>query len=253
MIAETLLFYEHVHVVADENLLLDLLRFIGVPTILKMLDLNIISLTYIRETLGVVSNSLPTGMQFHNFAAFELGGKTKKRLSNAEVIERVVERVLGKSRETKRVTMRLLNKITFRSLGISKALPQGFPALVREDLHDTSFVTKAVEHTICTLVPEVVLPDRWTFGVNFASDESFIVGTTLDFEKLNTQYHKRVPPERTAHSAPRSFWPSCVTRALMPILLLITWQKLSRRRWHLASYVQNSRNCWPNANEAQAR
>lgn len=200
MIAETLLFYEHVHVVADENLLLDLLRFIGVPTILKMLDLNIISLTYIRETLGVVSNSLPTGMQFHNFAAFELGGKTKKRLSNAEVIERVVERVLGKSRETKRVTMRLLNKITFRSLGISKALPQGFPALVREDLHDTSFVTKAVEHTICTLVPEVVLPDRWTFGVNFASDESFIVGTTLDFEKLNTQYHKRVPPEDSSLS-----------------------------------------------------
>ena len=125
MIAETLLFYEHVHVVADENLLLDLLRFIGVPTILKMLDLNIISLTYIRETLGVVSNSLPTGMQFHNFAAFELGGKTKKRLSNAEVIERVVERVLGKSRETKRVTMRLLNKITFRSLGISESTATG--------------------------------------------------------------------------------------------------------------------------------
>ena len=193
VIAETLLFYEHVHVVADESLLSDLLRVIGPHNLLKMLHLNIISLTYIRESLVVMTNSQPSGMQFHNFGAVEIGSKTKKRLSNAEFIERAVEITLGKSRETKRVTKHLLNKITFRSLVNSKTLPQGFPALVRGDLHDAAFVKKAVEHTIRTLIPEVVLPDVWTFGVVFGTDDSFIVGTTLDFEKINVQYHNDLP------------------------------------------------------------
>ena len=98
------------------------------------------------------------------------------------------------------MTKHLLNTISFRSLGPSKSLPQGFPALARTDLHDAAFLKKAVEHTIRTLVPDVVLPDAWTFGVNFASDDSFIVGTTLDFAKLNVQYHKRVPPEDSSLS-----------------------------------------------------
>jgi hypothetical protein len=202
VIAETLLFYEHVHIVADESLLSDLLRVIGPHNLLTMLDLNIISLTYIRESLVVITNSQPSGMQFHNFGVVAIGSKTKKRLSNAEFIERAVERTLGKSRETKRVTKHLLNKITFRSLRNSKALPQGLPALVRGDLHDAAFVKKAVEHTIRTLIPEVVLPDVWTFGVVFATDDSFIVGTNLDFEKINVQYHKIFPPEHSSLSPP---------------------------------------------------
>jgi hypothetical protein len=198
IIAETLLFYEHVHIVADESLLSDLVRVIGPYNLLKMLDLNIISLTYIRETLVVLTNTLPSGMQFHNFGAAEIGGKTNKRLHNADFIERVAERTLGKSRDTKRFTKQLLDKIIFRSLGSSESLPQGFPALVREDLHDAAFVKKAVEHTIRTLMPTVVLPDVWTFEVAFATDDSFIVGTTLDFAKLNIQYHNIFLPEHSS-------------------------------------------------------
>ena len=198
MIAEALLFYEHVHIVADESLLTDLLRVIGPHNLLRMLELNIISLTYVREMLGVITNTQPSGLQFHNFAAFEISEKKRTRFSNAEAVERAVVRTLGKSRETKRTTNQLLNNITFRSLSVGKALPQGFPALVREDLRDAAFVKKAVEHTICTLAPEVLLPDVWTFGVTFATDDSFIVGTTLDFAKLNVQYHKRFSPEHSS-------------------------------------------------------
>ena len=199
-IAETLLFYEHVHVVADQGLFPDLLRVIGPHTLLKMLDMNIISLTYIREMLGVLTNNLPTGMQFHNFSAFEINGKDKKRFSNAEAIERVIEQTLGKSQASKRITKDFLNKISFRSLGVSRTLPQGFPVLAREDLHDAAFVKNAVEHTLRTLIPGVLLPDVWTFGLTFSNDDSFVVGTTLDFAKLNIQYHKRFPPEHSSLS-----------------------------------------------------
>ena len=48
-IAEALLFYEHVHVVADRSLLVDLLRVIGSDNLLQMLEANILSLTYVRE------------------------------------------------------------------------------------------------------------------------------------------------------------------------------------------------------------
>jgi len=134
-------------------------------------------------------------MQFHNFAAFELGSKTKKHLRNADFIERAVNAALAPSRESKRVTKHLLDKVTFRSFG-----PLGFPELARADLHDRVFLKKAVEHTLRTLVPEVALPDAWAFDVEFSIDGSFIVGTDLEFAKLNVQYHKRVPPEDSSLS-----------------------------------------------------
>jgi hypothetical protein len=56
-IAETLFFYDHAHVVADDPLLADLLRVIGPRTLLIMLDRNVISLTYLRELLAVVTNT----------------------------------------------------------------------------------------------------------------------------------------------------------------------------------------------------
>jgi hypothetical protein len=111
----------------------------------------------------------------------ESGSKTKLRLSNADQLEHVVQRTLGKSRETRIITKQLLDKTSFRKWGVSKVLPSGFPALAREDLHDEGFVKKAAEHTLRILVPNVVLPNVWTFELIFSDDGSFIVGTTLDF------------------------------------------------------------------------
>lgn len=153
-----------------------------------MLDLNMISLTYIRESLGIWTSNLNAGMQLHKLNTYELGGniynkgEQRQRFSNSNSIERVITQIFGKSRETKRIMRHLLDKMSFRSLGISNSLPQGFTALAQEDLHDVEFVKKAVEHTLRALIPGVVLPDVWTFKLTFASDYSFIVGTTLDFD-----------------------------------------------------------------------
>ena len=94
-IAEALLFYDRVHVVADRPLFTYILRVIGSQNLLRLHQMNRISITYIRESIGVLTNTLPSGMQFHNFGAFEFAPRNNKRLRNSDAIERDVVNVLG--------------------------------------------------------------------------------------------------------------------------------------------------------------
>jgi hypothetical protein len=50
------------------------------------------------------------------------------------------------------------------------------------------------------LVPEIELPEDWTFDVVPVGEE-FLVGTNLDFAEINKHYHKRVPPEHSTINA----------------------------------------------------
>jgi hypothetical protein len=192
-IAEALLFYDRVHVVADSPLFTEILRVIGSQNLLRLLQMNRISITYIRASIGVLTNTLPSGMQFHNFGAFEFAPKNNKRLRNSDAIERDVGNVLGQSRESKKTTRSLLNHVSFRGV-------EGLPALAREDLRDDRFVKTGVEHVLRTLVPTVVLPPDLRFDIVFSGDGSFIVGTNLNFERLNQHYHEIFPPEHSSLS-----------------------------------------------------
>jgi hypothetical protein len=145
-IAEALLFYDRVHVVADSPLFTNILRVIGSQNLLRLLEINRISITYIRGNACVLTNTLPSGIQYHNFGAVELAPGKNKRLRNSDAIERDAGIVLGKSRESKKTTRSLLNHISFRNV-------EGLPALAREDLHDDRFVKRGIEHVLRTLVP----------------------------------------------------------------------------------------------------
>lgn len=197
-IAEILLFYEHVHVVADRGLLFSILKVIGPDNLLIMLDRNMISLTYVRDSLAVLTKTSQSGIQFHDIVAYRLGGKKTKLLSKNEDVEETVERALGKSGKTKRFARHLLDRISFRNLVGTKESSNEIPALVREDLKDADFVKKAVQHIIRTILPTMPLPAAWTFDVVFASDGSFIVGTNLNFDKMNEEYHKVFSPEHSS-------------------------------------------------------
>src|SRR4051794_34947428 len=90
-LAETLLFYQHVHIVADSSLLSDLLKTIGVDNVLRLLNSNIITLTYVPDTLGVLTTTSPVGLQTYNFAAFRVWPKTKRRPNNTDEVVRTIE------------------------------------------------------------------------------------------------------------------------------------------------------------------
>jgi hypothetical protein len=192
-IAEALLFYNRVHIVADSPLFTHILQAIGSRNLLRLLEMNRIMLTYVRGSALVLTNTLPSGMQFHNFGIGEFAPAKNKRLPNSEAIERDVRTVLGPSKESKKITKSLLDYISFRRI-------EEVPSLAREDLSDGGFVRKCVGHILRTLVPNFIVQSELIFDVVFAGDGSFVVGSNLEFERLNEQYHRIIPPEHSSLS-----------------------------------------------------
>jgi len=101
VIAETLLFYQNVHVVADRGLLTGILRAIGPDNLATLLRDKRITLSYSRSLPVVMTNNkgnVPT----HLLTAVSFGGVgTRTRLSNRQEITEVLEMEMGKNRKSK--------------------------------------------------------------------------------------------------------------------------------------------------------
>jgi hypothetical protein len=76
LLAETLLFYNNVHVVADRGILVQ-------ENLIRLLRQKYISLTYIVENLGTMTNN-ENGVEVHRFVSYHAGSQKKARLSPRE-------------------------------------------------------------------------------------------------------------------------------------------------------------------------
>jgi hypothetical protein len=77
LIAETLLFYANVHIVADHGTLVELLKTLGPENLLELLQAKAATITFVRSTFGTFTNS-QGGIAINRFVAFLLGGQQKR-------------------------------------------------------------------------------------------------------------------------------------------------------------------------------
>jgi hypothetical protein len=204
LLAETLLFYQKVHLLLDGGTLQYLLRTIGGNQLLDLIGRDGISAAFLRENLGVVRN-IENGLPFYNFAQFSASAPGRRRMSSKEWFELMVERSLGPSRETRRLAGKLSNSISFAHLSDRSLKGTDLPTIAREDLRDTAFVQEAVERLLGELVPTVRLAPGWLFRphlipTEYAGQQQFVVETTLNFQELNRLYHQRVPASHSSLS-----------------------------------------------------
>jgi hypothetical protein len=110
-IAEALLFYNRVHIVADSTLFAEILRAIGPDNLLSLLGKEQLSITYIPESLSVLVDTPPhgRGLQVHGLSmvtsslditlgsnvTFQTSFRKKGRFTNSDAIVRDVQRVMG--------------------------------------------------------------------------------------------------------------------------------------------------------------
>jgi hypothetical protein len=134
IIAETLLFYGNIHVVADNGVFCDLLRVIGADNLINLLDCKGMSLSFTRDILAVLNNT-QNDISVHRFTTVRMVARpNKKRVNNADQVELLIETVLGKGRESKRVTRALLDRIRFKDINKCPDLPKGIPACAQEGI-----------------------------------------------------------------------------------------------------------------------
>ena len=72
--AEALLFYQHVHIVADRSILQFLLRTCGVDVLFALLESGVVTMTYLENGTAITTNDKGTPQERHDFVTWEYPG-----------------------------------------------------------------------------------------------------------------------------------------------------------------------------------
>jgi hypothetical protein len=197
MLAEALLFYDKVHLLLNRGTLTSLLLELGADGVDRLLDRPELRVSYLKQNFGTLSGS-SGGLQSLNFGIFEVGGlRGKKRHSNRDDVEQVVERSLGSSTATRKRLHKLVSSLSFPRVE-DDMRPDQLTQGARDDLDDERFVYDAVRSALAALVPKYPLPQGWHFRVFKLNDGSFAIDTNLDLQAINAVYHKTTPPEHSS-------------------------------------------------------
>jgi hypothetical protein len=205
-LAETLLFYQKVHIILDPGNLIEFIKVIGLERLIGLFEREGISGSFQRDITAVMANSAG-GILLHNCAIIRVSGDQQKdKFTDREYVETIIQRELGRSRANRQLSRRLCEKIEFSPLPLHGEGPEDILGASGDDLRDESFLRGSIERIIACATPGLLPPPAWLFrvhfvGTNYGEQPQFAVETNLDFKKLNATYHQHVPPSHSSLTA----------------------------------------------------
>jgi hypothetical protein len=212
LFAETLLFYERVHIALDGGTLSHLLKTIGPELLIEVLNREGVSSSLFRESLGTITHT-NNGLQTHGFAQFTvdppsaMGGKPRRagnakggkprRASNEEWLATTVRRAIGTTLSSRRFTNKLLKRLSSGGWRLPKVGSQDLPSVMCDDMKDVASIDAAVKRVVNAFLPSFPIPNNWHFRpIDIGG--SYAVDTNFDFASLNQEYHKLVPASHSS-------------------------------------------------------
>lgn len=180
-LAEALLFYQRVHIVAGKDILTFLLRTCGSEVLFEFLQSGMITMTYEENGTGIRTVDKGSPLERHDFITWELPGNALQR-----VAPDILQQLTGKQGKGRRLAHKYIELIKpVRSTeGASKQTVQ--------DLLDAQYLGTAISALLKHFVPEYVQPSPLIFEIAVTGD-TFALHTNLDFETINRFYNSRVP------------------------------------------------------------
>lgn len=194
LLAETLFFYRHIHLLLDRASIAALVKLMPHDVLLDLVDSEAIQLSYLRQSFAVMSGGVPVS---YDFGALTLHGNVNgTKLRNfQEEIEEALVRELGRSRETERFAKKLADKAALHRYGKYRDKEKMVPDLMRADLEDPAFVYAAVKSVLLHMVPGFTNDLQFNFRIFKSEKGDYFIDTDLDFEKLNEAFHTVVPEQ----------------------------------------------------------
>lgn len=194
-IAEALLFYQKVHLVIDRGTLLGLVKQIGMPQLLTLLQRQDFSAVYCEEMLGTSTDNVGA-FQIHNFVTFTLSGdKTAGELKSADDRFRFeLELAEVPKAEARRFTKAFLDRVPVRRLSGNHFITGGIIEAAKRDVLDADYTKEAVRQVL------QVIPGGYTTGSDLKfdvidSNVGIHVFTNVDFEAINRRRVAGTPPD----------------------------------------------------------
>lgn len=186
-LVESMLFYEHVTVVATQAILTQLISFWGVERLKVLIDANLLRVVYIDSNVGIITNTI-NNVPYHEVVEFTTPQKTYQ-----DVIREVCVKVVGKSGKGRRLAQRIEDKIQVTTH--DRIILDG----ARHSILDQNYILAAVKLLIKETVPEITDVNDVVFQTA-ATTKGIEIQTNLDFTALNSAYHKKISPQHSSLS-----------------------------------------------------
>lgn len=184
-IADALLFYQNVHIILDYSNLVGLVKSIGMRTILKMLTLPEVKVTYIEEMSGTQTDQASYGPEYSLVAFMITGHQDVGQLtSRKKRLEYMLECNGYKKSEAKLYSERFRRLVNYKRLNDDYYIKGGLITLARSDLSDKEYVDKASRVVAQHLLKNQSLPEGFYFDI-IPKGLKFCVETNLDFALIS--------------------------------------------------------------------
>ncbi len=185
-LAESMLFYSDVLVVASEGILAQLAKVCGPDVLIELIQGGHLRLSYEHQLTGISTNNAGTPNERHSAVMFSSPEHALQNLA-----PRLFTQLTGRSGKGRRLANRFTKLVQTINRG-----PDAF-ADFGSDLLDNRYIKSVVRQLLVFYAPEYAIPDPLTFEVHEAGNE-YSVNTNIDFADLNRSYHLHVPPSHSS-------------------------------------------------------
>jgi hypothetical protein len=185
LLAECMLFYDKVNVIANRQMLKQLIIDCGFDTLIELLELGLLDISYTENFTGIHSTSTKLG-QVHRPIIFR-----SPQHKFQDVLPKLLIEITGKEGKGRRSARRikpLLKVIDY---------PNTLTEETQKDFENPAYMSKAIPTLLTLLVPEFKPDNSVKFKI-ITTDKGLIVESNINLEKLNEFYHRRVPPSHSS-------------------------------------------------------
>ena len=192
-LAQTLLFYQNIHIVLDYASLSGLVSTIGMPSLLSLLSRPNVSAVYCDQGLGTKTETRGV-LQSHSFVAYTWSGdKDSGRLiSRRKRFKYFLERQGYGKRQAKRFTERFILRVPIRNLTNDYFVKGGILKAAWQDLSNQDFIFEAMRRILLRYLGEEILPPDFIFRIHL-DHPSFLIETNLNFKSINKKLKQTNP------------------------------------------------------------
>lgn len=184
-LAEAMLFYQRVIVIANEGMLRELIRGCRPLVLLEMLEEGEIELRFLEEQLGVKTEHTATANEVHEFVRFSSPQHTLEIATRKHFVE-----AAPRSSQTRLVAPR------FTRLVKMQIYDEGVTREALEQIIDFDFIEAYIRLLLQRLAPGYSPPKNLVFRIS-PEGTKLHVETNINFSELNAIYHQHVPKEHS--------------------------------------------------------
>jgi len=219
-LAEAMLFYGKVNIVAEFGSLINLVKTYGLDTLYTLVNEGIIKLIFSPYSIGTLTDSEFTEKENFDFGSFAFSSASGDvDIENAFFT--ALYRGSGKRGKSKRAFNRLFSKTDVFDLTKDKQTDESILDIARNDLDNQNLIKCAIGSAIKYYAPNFPLQPDWDFKVK-RHNRGFNIFTNLDLGALNNARSQTYFPDPRSNLS-RAYLIGSILEANLDLFLAIKY------------------------------